>query len=53
MTSNCPIHLLGRTTCQASVTFTPTTTGARKAIVHVKDTAFGSPQTVKLFGNGT
>lgn len=40
-------------TCVVSVTFTPTTTGIRRGSVAITDNATGSPQVIRLFGNGT
>src|SRR5437762_5617995 len=55
-TNNCPLSpstLAVNGTCTLTVTFTPTTTGARSAAVSVTDNAAGSPQTVSLTGTGT
>lgn len=38
--------------CTVSVTFTPTTTGAKSATLSITDNATGSPQTVTLSGTG-
>ena len=38
--------------CSISVTFAPTTTGARTGQITIADDAFNSPQTVSLSGNG-
>lgn len=38
--------------CTISVTFTPTSTGARSATLTITDTAPGSPRTVSLAGQG-
>lgn len=40
-------------TCLASVTFTPSTTGAETASLKFTDNALGSPQSVGLTGTGT
>lgn len=39
--------------CAIAVTFTPSTTGALTATLHLSDDAVGSPQGVSLSGNGT
>src|SRR5207247_49074 len=55
-TNNCPLSpstLAVNGTCTLTVTFTPTTTGARSAAVSVIDNAAGSPQTVSLSWTGT
>jgi methionine-rich copper-binding protein CopC len=51
-TNNCPSSLTPNNRCQIGVTFTPTTTGTRKAAVSVTDNAPGSPQSVPLTGVG-
>jgi hypothetical protein len=38
--------------CTVSVTFTPTATGTRVAVLNVADSATTSPQTVNLTGTG-
>ncbi|MGD0921458.1 MAG: choice-of-anchor D domain-containing protein, partial [Terriglobia bacterium] len=40
-------------TCTITVTFTPTTTGARSATLSISDNATGSPHAVPLSGTGT
>ena len=40
-------------TCTVTVTFTPTTTGARSATLSISDNASGSPHTLPLSGTGT
>jgi hypothetical protein len=52
-TNNCPASVPSNASCQISVTFTPTHTGTRNAVVGVADNAPGSPQTVPLTGVGT
>jgi hypothetical protein len=55
VTSNGCTTLAFRTppaTCNISVAFTPTTTGARTGAITLTDNATGSPQTVTLSGNG-
>lgn len=51
--TNCGSSLAGGAHCIIQVTFTPTTTGTRTALVSVSDTSGGSPQTAGLEGNGT
>lgn len=48
----CGLNLASGTSCQISVTFTPTATGARSAIVSIADNGGGSPQKVTLSGIG-
>jgi Abnormal spindle-like microcephaly-assoc'd, ASPM-SPD-2-Hydin/Beta-propeller repeat/Protein of unknown function (DUF1573) len=50
--NNCPRHVAPNGSCQISVTFTPTTTGTRKAAVTITDNAPDSPQSVPLSGVG-
>ena len=52
-TSGCGSSLAVGASCTISVTFKPTTTGARSAAVKVTDSAAGSPQQVPLSGTGT
>lgn len=54
-TSDCPVSpatLAPATSCNISVTFKPTETGARNGSVTVSDNLPGSPQTVALTGTG-
>jgi hypothetical protein len=51
-TNNCPAALAAGTSCTISVTFTPTTTGARNGSLTINDDAPGSPQTAILTGSG-
>jgi hypothetical protein len=51
--NNCPSSLNAGGTCTVTVTFKPTRTGARSAILYVTDTGGGSPQTVSLAGTGS
>ena len=51
-THTCGSSLAAGASCTISVTFKPTTTGARSATVKVTDSAAGSPQTVALSGTG-
>jgi hypothetical protein len=50
--NTCGSSLAVATSCTISVTFAPTTAGARQASISVSDNASGSPQTVALSGNG-
>ncbi len=55
-TNNCPVSpatLAAGSSCTISVTFTPSTTGARNATLTVKDSGGSSPQLVTLSGTGT
>ena len=49
----CGSSLAAGASCTISVTFAPTTTGARSATLKVTDSAAGSPQTVSLSGTGS
>ena len=54
-TSTCPIApatLAPGVSCSVAVTFTPTTTGARTAVVTVVDDAVGAPHVLSLAGMG-
>ena len=51
--SGCITSLSTGSTCTLSITFTPTTTGLRKGTVALTDNTGGSPQVIRLFGNGT
>lgn len=51
-TNNCPATLAAGNACTITVTFTPTSNGAKSANVSVTDNASGSPQTVGLTGTG-
>ncbi|MBC8164212.1 MAG: choice-of-anchor D domain-containing protein, partial [Roseiflexaceae bacterium] len=52
-TQDCPNALAPNQTCQISVTFTPTATGARTGALTLTDNAANSPQTLNLSGTGT
>ncbi|MGO9590578.1 MAG: choice-of-anchor D domain-containing protein, partial [Candidatus Acidiferrales bacterium] len=52
-TPSCGSSLAASASCTISVTFKPTTTGTRSAILKVTDNAAGSPQTVSLTGTGS
>jgi len=51
-TNNCLVTLAPGSTCTITVTFDPTTSGARSASVSITDNAPGSPQTIALNGTG-
>jgi hypothetical protein len=51
-TNTCGSSLAAGASCTISVTFTPTTTGARTGVVTVTDNASTSPQTASLTGTG-
>jgi hypothetical protein len=50
--TTCTGSLAALSSCTFSVTFTPTATGARSAVLSISDNAIGSPQTVPLSGTG-
>jgi sugar lactone lactonase YvrE len=52
-TSACATTLAAGSSCNISVAFTPSVTGANSASLSVSDNATGSPQTVPLTGTGT
>jgi len=52
-TNTCLSSLAASASCTISVTFTPTTTGARSATLKVTDSAAGSPQQISLSGTGS
>jgi len=51
-TNNCPTSLKSGSACTVTVTFDPTHTGARNALVGFNDNGGASPQTVILTGTG-
>lgn len=51
-TNTCGSSLAANTACTISVTFTPSATGQRQAVLVVNDDAPGSPQTTPLTGVG-
>jgi hypothetical protein len=51
--NTCGTTVATGTSCNISVTFTPTTTGSRSGAVTVTDNAPGSPHSVSLAGTGT
>jgi FG-GAP-like repeat/Cep192 domain 4/Protein of unknown function (DUF1573) len=51
-TNTCGTSLGAGNTCQVSVTFAPTTAGARSGTVSISDDASNSPQAVTLSGTG-
>jgi hypothetical protein len=52
-TNTCGSSVAAGTNCTISVTFKPTASGTRSAVVTLTDNATGSPQTVGLSGTGT
>ena len=50
--SNCLNGVAAAADCAISITFTPTTDGARGATVSISDNAAGSPQSITLSGTG-
>jgi len=52
-TNNCGSSLAAAASCSITVTFTPTTTGARSGVVTLTDNASGSPQTLGLTGSAS
>jgi trimeric autotransporter adhesin len=51
-TNNCGTSLPLDSSCQITVTFTPTTSGVLSASISVSDNATGSPQTATITGTG-
>jgi hypothetical protein len=51
--NNCGSSLAAGSTCTFSITFTPTASGSRSALLSVTDNSGGSPQTVSLAGTGS
>jgi hypothetical protein len=51
-TTTCKSSLAAGSSCQISVKFTPTTTGALTGAVTITDNATDSPQTINLTGTG-
>ena len=52
-TNNCGTSIPGNSSCTITVTFQPTATGIRTAVVIINDDGGGSPQRVGLSGKGT
>jgi large repetitive protein len=52
-TNTCGSQIGPGASCTVSVTFAPTQTGTRSAVLDLKDSGGGSPQTVFLTGTGT
>jgi hypothetical protein len=53
LTKTCGTTLVAGASCTLSVTFKPTSAGAKSASVTITDDASGSPQSVALSGTGT
>jgi centrosomal CEP192-like protein len=51
-TDTCGASVAAAVQCAISVTFTPTTSGARAGTLTITDDAGGSPQTISLSGTG-
>ena len=52
-TNTCGTSIAGQASCTITVTFKPTATGTRGAVVSISDDGGGSPQKVGLTGTGT
>ena len=52
-TNTCGSDVAAGSSCEITVTFTPSATGARSATLQVRDNGGGSPQNVSLSGTGT
>ena len=52
-TNTCGSQIGPGASCTVSLTFTPTKTGTRNAVLDLKDSGGGSPQTISLTGTGT
>ena len=52
-TNTCGNTVAAGASCFVTVTFTPSTTGTRTAVISVSDNGGGSPQRVSLTGTGT
>jgi hypothetical protein len=50
--NNCGTSVAAGAKCTIAVTFTPSVTGARSAILSINDNGGGSPQQVRLNGTG-
>jgi hypothetical protein len=50
--NNCPSSLASGAQCNINVTFLPTATGTRTALLKVSDNAFNSPQGASISGTG-
>lgn len=53
LTNNCGSTLAPGASCSASITFTPSASGTRSAVLTFADSAQNSPQNVALTGTGT
>jgi hypothetical protein len=53
MTSTCATSVAAGKTCSISVTFSPTTQGAKSGTITIEDSASSKPQVIVLSGTGT
>lgn len=53
MANNCGLSLAPGANCAIKVTFKPTATGTRTAVISITDNAAGSPQKITLTGSGS
>ncbi len=53
MTSTCTASVAAGKTCSISVTFSPTTEGAKSGTISIEDSASSKPQVIELSGTGT
>jgi len=52
LSSDCGTSISGGASCKVNVSFKPTATGTRKAVVNINDDGGGSPQKISLSGTG-
>jgi hypothetical protein len=52
-TNTCGTRIAGGASCTITMTFAPTATGTRKAVLSISDDGGGSPQKVNLTGKGS
>lgn len=53
MTSTCGESVVAGGSCMLSVTFSPTTKGAKSGAIAISDSASSKPQVIQLAGTGT
>ena len=53
MTSTCAVSVAAGKACSISVTFSPTTQGAKSGTITLEDSASSKPQVIELSGTGT